>query len=87
MMLIGGQSAKVQNGHLKYAGQTRTLDGASATFTTQRRGIPFITRRTEFHVTITGDGWTVSGRAKPMPFPAWAPGRRVQGFINRVNGF
>jgi hypothetical protein len=61
-MRLNGRKLTINDRTLTYGGHNYPLAGAQATDTEQRRGIPGLTRRTVYHVQITGPGWAISGK-------------------------
>lgn len=78
-MRINNRNIALGADTLTWRGRTYELAGASATYSTQRRGIPLLSRRTVTTVTITGQGWTITGEAKGF---GWETPQR---FVTKVN--
>jgi hypothetical protein len=75
-MRLNGRKLTINDGALSYGGRDYPLAGAQATYSEQRRGIPGLTRRTVYHVQITGPGWVISGRTGLRGVPL---------FVHRLN--
>ena len=85
-MLIDGHTLKVNpDSTLTYRGKTHPLAGAHASHTETRRGIPLVSRRTLYTVTVEGAGFYITGPVR-MLFPAFrSQGKAVRKVVTDIN--
>ncbi len=83
-MRINGHSLKIDGGTLTYRGKEHSLAGARAQCSEARRGIPLVSRRSVFTVTVEGRDFDIRGRASVW-FPAFGSRSRIQAAVSAIN--